>query len=130
MFSQLFHHHKMHLLALLGLFTDRNDGFRYPFILQLVKSPVVDSDLQIRGGGWGQSSRPSEKGEAQSQEKIFAALWASVWSKNEGGGGGPSPGSATDPHPFKDLKPEKGRSFSVSVKLPTYPSPNPTFCPK
>ena len=31
-FSRLFHSHKMHLLALLGLFTDRNDRFSYPFI--------------------------------------------------------------------------------------------------
>ena len=30
-FSRLFDSHKMHLLALLGLFTDRNDSFRYPF---------------------------------------------------------------------------------------------------
>ena len=32
MFSRLFHSHKMHLLALLGLFTDRNDKIPYPFI--------------------------------------------------------------------------------------------------
>ena len=38
-FSRLFHRHKMHLLALLGLFTDRNDKFPYSFIyiLQLMK---------------------------------------------------------------------------------------------
>ena len=32
MFSRLFHSHKMHLLALLGLFTDQNDIFPYPSI--------------------------------------------------------------------------------------------------
>ena len=31
MFSPLFHSHKMHLLALLGVFTDQNVGFPYPF---------------------------------------------------------------------------------------------------
>ena len=34
---------------------------------------------------------------AQSQENFFPALWASVWYKNEGGGGGspdPCPRSA------------------------------------
>ena len=31
-FSRRFDSHKMHLLALLGLFTDRNDSFHYPFI--------------------------------------------------------------------------------------------------
>ena len=32
MFSRLFHSHKMHMLAHLGLFTDRNDRFSYHFI--------------------------------------------------------------------------------------------------
>ena len=33
-FYRLCHSHKMHLLALLGLFTDRNDTFPHPFINQ------------------------------------------------------------------------------------------------
>ena len=39
-FCQLLHSHEMHLLALLGLFTDRNQRFPYLTIhlLQLVKS--------------------------------------------------------------------------------------------
>ena len=36
-FPLLFHRHKMHLLALLGLFTDRNDRFLPLQILQLLK---------------------------------------------------------------------------------------------
>ena len=36
---------------------------------------LLDPDLEIRGGG--------------SPKKCFLALWASVWSKNVGGGGGP-----------------------------------------
>ena len=40
------------------------------------------------------SSRPLDKGEGvQSKKKVFSVLWASVWSKNRGGGG--SPGSTT-----------------------------------
>ena len=38
---------------------------------------VADPDLQIRGEG------------EQSQKNFFLALWASVWSKNKGGGGVP-----------------------------------------
>ena len=30
-FYRLFHNHKMHLLALLGLITDLNDRFSYPY---------------------------------------------------------------------------------------------------
>ena len=43
---------------------------------------VADPDLQIRGEGGGL------------KKKIFSALWASVSSKNKGGGGAP-PGYAT-----------------------------------
>ena len=32
MFSRQFHSHKIHLLVLLGLLTDRKDRFPYPFI--------------------------------------------------------------------------------------------------
>ena len=39
-FSRLFHSHKMHLLALLGLFTDRND--RFP-TLSYAWSPKIDT---------------------------------------------------------------------------------------
>ena len=44
---------------------------------------VVDPDLQIRGGGGG------GKREGPVSKKTFSALWASVWSKNKGGGAGP-----------------------------------------
>ena len=42
---------------------------------------MADPDLQIRrgvGGGWGSGLK-----------KPFSALWASVWSKTNGGGGLP-----------------------------------------
>ena len=54
-----------------------------------VSKDMADPDLQIRGGGGG----------GDGLQKIFLALWASVWSKNMGAGGagppGPSPGSIT-----------------------------------
>jgi len=31
MFSRLFHSHKLHLLGLLGLYTDRDNRFPHPF---------------------------------------------------------------------------------------------------
>ena len=44
---------------------------------------MVDPDLEIRGEGVGGSPK-----------KFFSALWASVSSRNDGGGGqSPSPGS-------------------------------------
>ena len=46
---------------------------------------MPDTDLQIRGGGGGRGCL----------KHFFSALRASVWSKNKGGGGG-SPGSATE----------------------------------
>ena len=65
---------------------------------------VLDPDLEISvDRGWGQSSRPLDKGEAQSPKKRFWALWASLWSTNKGGGGvggqpppDPFPGSTTE----------------------------------
>ena len=117
-FSWLFQCHKIDLLA---LFMHQNNRFPYPFIyfnlwnlypfivsftwrlrtvplLSLVlravgyfgsfatlcQLAVPDPHLEIRGG--------------LVSNKHFSALWASVWSKNkgwEGGGVGPSPGSAT-----------------------------------
>ena len=57
---------------------------------------MADLDLQIRGVPG--HPNPDIRGGAVSK-KIFLALWASVWSKNMGGGGaglpGPSPGSIT-----------------------------------
>ena len=53
---------------------------------------VADPDLQIRGA---RSSRTWDKGGGGwFEKKIFSALWASVSSKNKGGGGAP-PGYAT-----------------------------------
>ena len=50
---------------------------------------MPDPDFEIRGGGGG--GHPGRGG--QSPKKICSALWASVWSKNKGGG--PSCGSTT-----------------------------------
>ena len=51
---------------------------------------VADPDLQMRRGGGG-------VGAGVSNFIFFSALRVSVWSKNNGGGGGvrPSPGFAT-----------------------------------
>ena len=56
---------------------------------------VVDPDLQTRGGGGTQSSRPWDKG-GRSPKQFFLALQASFLSKNKEGAPppGPSPGSA------------------------------------
>ena len=65
---------------------------------------VLDSDLEIREKR-GQSSRPLDKGGGgQSPQKNFLALWSSIWSKNNGGPGPPSPGSTTG---FSCLREEK-----------------------
>ena len=56
---------------------------------------VADSDLPLRGE---EDSHPyPEKRGGPVSKNFFLALWASVWSKNEGETGpqGPSPGSAT-----------------------------------
>ena len=58
----------------------------------------MDPDLQIRGGGGRESCRADPDIRSGGGLKIFLALQASVWSKSEGGGGGPlgpSPGSPT-----------------------------------
>ena len=44
---------------------------------------MPDPDFEIRGGGRGRGS--SWEG-GQSPKKISSSLWASVWSKNKGGG--------------------------------------------
>ena len=53
---------------------------------------AADPDLQIRkgaGGGGGHSDPEIRGGRSQ---KVFFGLWASLWSKNEGGGvGAPGP---------------------------------------
>ena len=52
---------------------------------------VTDSDLQIRG----EPSHPDPEitgGGGRSQKKNVSALWATVWSNNQGGGlGGERP---------------------------------------
>ena len=58
---------------------------------------AADTDLQIRKGAGGDGHSDPEISGGWSQN-FFSALWASLWSKNEGGGlgpPGPSPGSAT-----------------------------------
>ena len=42
---------------------------------------MADPHLQIKGGGGGHPD-PEIRGEERDQ-KIFSALWASVWSKNK-----------------------------------------------
>ena len=63
------------------------------------RSTVADQDLQIRGSLVIQTLRKKAGGGGIS-EKILSALWASVWSKNKGGGGQvplePSHGSTID----------------------------------
>ena len=50
-------------------------------------------------GGRGAVIQTLRKKAARSPKEFFSALWASLWSKNKGGGGagslGPTPGSAT-----------------------------------
>ena len=59
---------------------------------------MADPELQIRGGP-GHLDPEIEEGEGGGTYKNFClALWASVWSKNGGGGEaprGPFPGSIT-----------------------------------
>ena len=59
-------------------------------------------------GAW--SSRPSDKGKARLQKDFISALWASVWSRNKGGGGGAGP-----PGPLPCIR--HWRRFQI------YPSP-------
>ena len=66
------------------------------------------------GGGGGSHPDPEKRGRPSLQKKFFWSFGPQFGLKIRGAG--PSPGSTTDPHPFKDLKPEKGRSFYVSVK--------------
>ena len=47
MFSWHFHSHKMHLLALLGLFTDQNERFSYPFIFFSQWNPYPFKNLKL-----------------------------------------------------------------------------------
>ena len=73
---------------------------RSTVVILQVHVPVVDQDLQKRMAGGGLcSSRPWDKGGrggGGGLKNFFSAFWASVWSKNKGGGeAGPSPGSAT-----------------------------------
>ena len=48
---------------------------------------MTDPDLQMGGGG--DLPDPEIRGTRLGfQKNIFSVLWGSVWSKNEGGGGG------------------------------------------
>ena len=51
--------------------------------------------MSTREGAW--SPRPLDKGGGAVSKKIFSALRASVWSKNEGGGGVAPRPSPLDP---------------------------------
>ena len=54
---------------------------------QLPNFAVVDPDLQIRRSCGGGSHLDPEISGGPGSKKIFWALWASIWSKNNGGGG-------------------------------------------
>ena len=71
MFFSLFHRHKMHLLALLGLFTKQNDRFPflfvhcntnpYPFILtRSLKKARLSAGADLGGGCRGCAPPPPE----------------------------------------------------------------------
>ena len=47
---------------------------------------MVDPDLQIRWGRGGDHPDPDIRGGGAVSKKNVSALWASVWSKNKGGG--------------------------------------------
>ena len=54
---------------------------------QLYYDTMADPDLQIRGAGGWRSQDPEIRGEGPGlRKKFFPPLWASVWSKNKGGG--------------------------------------------
>ena len=56
---------------------------------------MADLDLQIRGVPGHPD--PDIRGGGAVSKKIFLALWASVWSKNMGGGGQVSQAPPLDP---------------------------------
>ena len=51
MFSGLSQSYKIHLSALLGLATDRNDRFPYPFTRKPEKGTPFERSLPVPGGG-------------------------------------------------------------------------------
>ena len=61
-------------------------------------SVVPDPDLEIRGGApLSRLLDKKGKGGGRTPEKLFSALRASVWSKNDGEGGGPPGPLPLDP---------------------------------
>ena len=55
-------------------------------------SVVPDPDLEIRGGApLSRLLDKKGKGVGRTAEELFSALRASVWSKNDGAGGGDGP---------------------------------------
>ena len=61
-------------------------------------SAVPDPDLEIRGGApLSRLLDKKGKGVGRTAEELFSALRASVWSKNDGGGGRPPRAPPLDP---------------------------------
>ena len=58
--------------------------------------PVPDLEIRGRGVGGGPPDPEISGGGGGVLQKFFSALWVSVWSKNKGGPGPPSPESATE----------------------------------
>ena len=71
MFSPLFRGHKMHLLALLGLFSDRNDVFRYLSSTSTSQIPSGGFRLSDGGGGGGAVIQTLRIGGGPVSKKIF-----------------------------------------------------------
>ena len=83
MFSPLFRGHKMHLLALLGLFSDRNDVFRYPFIYFNYSNPQWRIQT-FRWGGGGSHPDPENRGRSSLKKNFFGPfgpqLGLKIWA--------------------------------------------------
>ena len=72
MFSPLFRGHKMHLLALLGLFSDRNDVFRYLSSTSTSQIPSGGFRLSDGGrGGGGSHPDPENRGRSSLKKNFF-----------------------------------------------------------
>ena len=62
---------------------------------------MANPDLQIRGGPGPGPEIEEEEGGGGGSKNFCLALWASVWSKNVGGGGGTPGAPPLDPPAYK-----------------------------